>query len=160
MHFWLTVAISFLSFACVAQNGGNNVFSFLEIPLTAKSSAVGGDLINNKGEIEAISDNPSLLDSTLHNDLLFSYVNYIGDINLGYVAYAYQYKDKGTFAASIANVNYGDFVQTNDFGDELGAFKVADYQFNLSFSKSLNDYFSVGTTLKNIYSAMIGRAHV
>lgn len=137
-----------------AQVGGTNTYNFLKLPLSARVAALGGNLICVKdGDINLASDNPSLLDSSMDNKLASNYVNYFTDVNYANVLYAKHYKKTGTFSAGFNYINYGQFTQADDNGTVTGEFKAGDYAFNMGYGRALDSSFSVGGTLKTIYSA-------
>lgn len=148
--FSILIVLSVLSFA---QTGGKSVYSFLKVPVSAKSSAIGGSVVSLRGDLQFAFDNPALLDSSVNNDIVLSYINYVADINFGNVSYAKHVEGIGTFAAGLTYANYGQFTSTNDFGDEIGFFSASDYNLTLAYSKPFNEYFNIGVALKNVYSA-------
>ncbi len=132
-----------------AQTGGNAIYKFMDIPVTARQSAFGGKMVPVKdNDFNSILSNPSLLNSSMSKSLGFSYVNYIADVNYFYAAYSQHYEKIGSFAASIQALNYGKFKTADATG-----FTAADYCFNIQYARPLKDStFSVGGTLKTIYS--------
>ncbi|MBL0340508.1 MAG: type IX secretion system protein PorQ [Bacteroidetes bacterium] len=106
-------------------------------------------------DLNLVFGNPALLNPEMNKQLTFSGVSYFADIKYGYVAYARDIKQLGTFAAGMHYVNYGDFTETDDTGQKLGEFKAGEYSLNLSWARPLYDSsFTVGVTLKTIYSSL------
>jgi hypothetical protein len=155
MKKYIFLTCLFFSVVTFAQTGGKSVYSFLNVPTSAKSSSAGGSVVSLRGDLQFIADNPASLDTSVSNDIILSYINFIGDINFGNVAYA-KHSDKlgVTIAGYLTYANYGDFIETNNLGEEIGEFKARDYNLGISFSKPVNDYFNVGISLKNIYSSL------
>ena len=125
-HILLTVALLFplLSFC---QLGGNNTYEFLNLPASARSTSMGGAVVSlPDGDLNLVADNPALLDSNMDNHLSLSYVNYLADINLGYVSYARKFGKVGVFSQGIQYIDYGKFTETDVTGLELGAFKAGE----------------------------------
>ncbi len=139
----------------VAQIGGNKTFSFLDLPVPARSNALGGatTAIWDK-DVNLGYSNPALLNPDCHKQLSFNYVNFVSDVNYGNFLYAHQLKKHGTFGAGLQYFNYGKFDGRTEFDVETGNFKAADYSLNLSFAKTLNQdsTLSLGVSLKTIYS--------
>lgn len=136
-----------------AQIGGEKVFNFLDIPVSARQGALGGNTIAIKDDDANLTiDNPSLLTPTLSNSLTFTYLNYFSDINLGYFSYIKDVKKYGTFSAGIKYIDYGDFLETDEGGNTLGNFTASEYAFILGWGKRIDSSFSVGANLKPIYS--------
>lgn len=136
-----------------SQLGGKATYSFLDIPVSARSASLGGKNISTiNGDINSIEDNPALLDSQYVNNLSLTYINYIADINTGYVGYANTVKNWGVFHVGLHYFNYGKFTRANYLGDILGEFSAADYSLNISYAKYFDSTFTVGATLKHIFS--------
>jgi hypothetical protein len=60
----------------------------------------------------------------------------------------------GTAVAGIQYINYGSFIEANEFGDILGNFTAAEYTLNLSYSYNLDSTLSIGATLRPVYSVL------
>lgn len=140
----------------MGQIGGDNTYEFLNLSSSARIAAMGGKLVPVKdNDLNLVFCNPALLNPEMDQQLTFSGVSYFADIKYGYAAYARSFEKYGSFAAGMHYVNYGDFTETDNTGQELGSFKAAEYSLNLSWSRPLADSnFTVGATLKTIYSSL------
>jgi hypothetical protein len=137
------------------QIGGRGTYEFLNLSAPARIVALGGTLISVKDrDLNLAINNPSLLDSNMHNNLSLSYVNYLADIQYGYATYSRTYKNLGSFSAGIQFVDYGQFSSADVAGEILGHFTSAEYALNLSYSRPINSFFSFGSTVKTIYSKL------
>ncbi|MAX79470.1 MAG: hypothetical protein CL843_04750 [Crocinitomicaceae bacterium] len=138
-----------------AQVGGQSTYTFLTMPSSARAASMGGDFISIKdSDLNLVVDNPALLDSNLHNHLTLSYINWLADINIGYGAYARNYKGIGTFSAGLQYINYGTFKQADAAGNITGEFNAGEYAGDISYSRTIDSNWSVGATVKLIYSNM------
>jgi hypothetical protein len=137
-----------------AQMGGNNTYEFLNLPVSARVSALGGNLIPVKdNDLNVSLINPSLLTDSMSNNLALSYINYFADVNYGYVAYAKHFDNIGNFSAGIHYLDYGNFIRADEVGNTYGTFGANEMSFNLAYAKSILDTnLTVGVTLKTIYS--------
>lgn len=134
------------------QIGGNSSFSFLNIPVSARSSSLGGSSIGFKdADINMVYDNPSNLDSSLHNHFSANYINFVSDINAGSFYYARKVK-KGALGIGMQFLGYGKFEQREANGDLTGEFKAGDYALNVGYGRSFKSVFSVGGNVKLVYS--------
>ena len=141
------------SFVSSAQIGGSNTYEFLNIPISARVAGLGGNIIAVHDNDPTIAlGNPSLLNAEMNGMVTFSYLNYFADINHGFVSYVKDFKKAGTFSAGIRYLNYGEFLETDEGGNELGSFTAAEYAFVLGWGKNIDSSFSVGANLKPIYS--------
>lgn len=137
-----------------SQIGGTQVYQFLNLPVNARLAALGGTVLSVKDrDLNMAFQNPAVLNKEMSNQFTFNYNPYFADIKSGYVAYAKHYDSIGTFSAGIQFLKYGEFDQTDATGAVLGTFKASDYSFNIGYGRQLDSNFSVGATLKTIYSS-------
>lgn len=142
---------SLLSFA---QIGGTNTYEFLNIPVSARVGALGGNVIAvNDNDPTFSLANPSLLNPEMSGMVTFSYLNYFTNINQGYVSYVRDFKKLGTFSAGIKYISYGSFDEYDEAGNELGTFSASEYAVIFGWAKQIDTSFSVGANLKPIYSS-------
>lgn len=133
--------------------GGNNVYQYLNIPASARVASLGGTYIAVKDDdINSGMQAPSLLNSEMDKALAFSGVTYADGIKFGNVAFAKHYDKLGTFIASMNYAGYGQFMETDEFGNIVGTFKAADYALAFGYGRELNKYFSYGAAIKFLYS--------
>lgn len=135
-----------------SQVGGEHVFRTLNIPGSAQVAGIGGSyipVVNN--DLELALFNPSILDSSMNNQLSLSYVNYFSDINFGYAAFA-KTINKRTYSASVRYMDYGKLKETDITGVEIGNFTSNDMivSFGTGFRADTN--WTIGANLKFIYS--------
>jgi hypothetical protein len=144
----------FTAFITRSQVGGNNTFEFLNLPISARVSSLGGNLLTARdNDLNVALVNPSLLTDSMDNNVALSYINYFADVNYGYVAYAKKIKNIGVFSAGLQYLDYGKFIRADDIGNTDGTFSANEMSFNVSYARSILDSnFTVGATLKTIYS--------
>ena len=151
LYFLFTIAISSSAFSKV---GGNNTYEFLNLPISARVTALGGNLISTRdNDLNVSLANPALLTDSMNNNVALSYINYIGDISYGYAAYAKHIDKIGNFSAGIQYLNYGKFIRADESGNTDGSFGANEMSFNVSYARSVFDSnLTMGATLKTIYS--------
>jgi hypothetical protein len=139
-----------------AQVGGNATYQFLNLPFSARTAALGGNLICVKDDdINLIAQNPSLLSSSMHNKLALNYVNYFTNVNYGYTTYARTWEKIGNFSAGMQFLDYGHFERADETGALEGSrFYASEYCLNLGYSRELDSMFTLGAQLKTIYSTL------
>jgi hypothetical protein len=144
----------FSAFITRSQVGGNNTYEFLNLPISARISSLGGNLLTAKdNDLNIALVNPALLTDSMDNNIALSYINYFDDVNYGYVAYAKKFKKVGVISAGLQYLDYGKFIRADEIGNTDGSFSANETSFNLSYAKSILDSnFTVGATLKTIYS--------
>ena len=136
-----------------SQVGGKYIYSFLDLPVPARTAALGGNTIAVKdGDINMSLQNPALLSDKTNNMMAFNFTKYIGDIKYAYFVYGKSFKDIGHFAVGIQQVGYGSISERDEYGTEVRIIHANDYSFNLSYAFQKDSVFSYGVTLKTIYS--------
>ncbi|MFT4753513.1 MAG: hypothetical protein ACI85Q_001056 [Salibacteraceae bacterium] len=137
-----------------AQVNSSQTYKFLNLPTSARSAAMGGSFISSGSpDLNLVADNPSVLDSTMDKLATISYINYLSDISMGYVAYSKYYQGIGTFSGGLQFMGYGDFIRADETGNQYGTFKAGDYAFDVSYGRAIDSLFSIGASMKFIYSS-------
>lgn len=136
-----------------AQIGGSAAFPSLDLPLSARSAALGGNCMAiNDNDINLATWNPSMLSPKMHTQLAFSFADYFADVKYGYAGFAYHVDKVGTFAFTATRVDYGKFRETDITGATIGEFSAGEYGINIGYSRALDSNFSIGATGKFIQS--------
>lgn len=152
-----TASILILLFPIIiyGQLGGEYVYDFLTIPSSPRSAALGGSAIGiNDGDINLAFENPALYSKYTDGKLGLNYINYISDINIATTSYAKHIANLGTFGVGIQYLDGGEFIAADENGIKTGTFNAKEMAFNLSYTKSFDSTFSIGATLKPIYSKL------
>lgn len=149
----LLLSLSLLSVGAFSQLGGQYTYGLLNLNTSARSGALGGSLIaSNNPDISIVNENPAYLGMGLDNQLNLSYINYFADIQYGRVAYSFKTEKYGSFATGLFYLNYGDFIEANEYGEITGEFQAAEYTFDLSWGFRVDSVLSVGVNVRPIYS--------
>lgn len=154
--FWGTMVGLLLTLGPLqAQIGGDNVYDFLNLPASARITALGGSLITVKdSDISLAASNPAALNSEMHNVLTFNQNFHVSDITNSYAAYG-RHIDKWntTFHVGFQSINYGDFQATDEFGNINGTFNASEFAMTIGAGRELYERMSVGMNLKVISSS-------
>lgn len=135
--FLFTVSLSISAFS---QVGGNNTYEFLNLPISARVTALGGNLISTRdNDLNVSLTNPALLTDSMSNNVALSFINYLGGVSYGYVAYAKHFDKIGNFSAGIQYLNYGKFIRADESGNTDGTFGANEMSLNVSYAHSVFD---------------------
>ena len=143
----------FLPLSILAQIGGTNAFSFIDVAFSARAEAMGGAaiaIVDN--DVSLVQSTPSLLNPAMDNELAFWFTDYFSDINILGFSYAKKLKEVGVFSASIKAINYGNFEYNDEAGNHLGSFSAHDQVFTLGFGKPLNKKITLGVNINLLNS--------
>lgn len=137
------------------QIGGTATWTFLSLTNSARIAALGGkNVALNDGDLNLAFQNPALLSDSCHNNLVLNYVNEFAGLNYGYASYARHIKRIGNFATGIHYINYGTFTAADETGTITGQFKAAEYAMLLMYSYPIDSCWTVGITVKPVYSQL------
>jgi hypothetical protein len=153
------IALVLLAFlfvnASIAQLGGQQMFSSLSIPASARESALGGSMLAMKdGDINLAFRNPSLLDSATANKVAIGYIDYFAKTNTGVFGYARNITPKMTAALGVQYLGHGQMDETDELGNVIGQFSASDFTAGLGVGYRLDSLFNLGAGVKMVYSTL------
>ncbi len=153
----ILISIPFVSYAGDPTRKGTAGADELLIPVGARSIATGGAFISTISGVEAIYYNPAGLDLMTGSEAMFSYMNYIADINVTYFALGTRLGDLGSLALDYKSLNFGDIpITTVNSPDGTGQTYSPSYVIvGLTYSKVLTDRVSAGTSVKFIHEGIM-----
>lgn len=133
--------------------GGNATFSFLQLPYTAKATALGGVNISTTHDLGLAMFNPALLHSDMDGELQASVKPYYASIQQYDVSGARFWTKKNIVIGwGVHYMDYGNIQMTDVVGNDLGTFTPRDYALQVSMSTKYMELFQIGTTIKWIHS--------
>ena len=124
----------------------------LFIPVGARGIATGGAFGSNLTGLESVYYNPAGLDILQGAEAIFSYMNYIADINVSYFGASTNLGDFGSIALTFKTFDFGDIpITTAEFPDGDGrTYSPSFLTLGLTYSKLITDRISIGTSFKLI----------
>ena len=146
--------MSISSFAQEPYRVGTTSASFLEIGIGGAGIAMGDAYVASAGDLSAIYWNPAGLALLKSNEALFMYQPWVVDVNSMFSGFALPIPGVGTIALGVFGLNYGDIdVTTLEYQRGTGEqYTAMDYNFNLSYARSIVQWFSFGASFKYINS--------
>lgn len=131
------------------QLGGESTYQFLNLPLSARTAALGGKIAaSDDADISLVFSNPSLLDSTMRNNIDMSYINYISDVNYASAIYSFDAPKIGTVAIGLQQLGYGHFDRANTAGVIEGTFRCNETNLSMLYSYRIDSSVRIGASLK------------
>ena len=145
--------ISLLS-ASIAQTGGDKVYRFLDLPVSARVSAMGGKLFSVREDKPALAImNPSMLNPSMSMGTSLNLVDYFADALYGHLNYIHDFEKVGTFNFAFNFASYGAFQGYDMYGNQTGTFSAGDFALITGYGKEFVDsMFSMGMNVKWIFS--------
>lgn len=134
--------------------GGQTVYNFLRLPVSAQTSAVGGETVSLiSHDLSIVHQNPAFLRPYHHNQLSLTFTPMSAGINQYYLAGSMHSPKLATsFATQIQYIGYGSITATDPSGNTMGNFHPRDYHIQLSASRSYLEKWQYGTSLQFIQS--------
>ena len=138
---------------CIYSQNTSKSFSFINLEYSARSSAMGGDLISiYDNDLSLAQIAPSLLNKNMHNGLGFSFVDYFSDIKMVSFYYSKHFKAIGSISFGANSNSYGEFNLTNEVGVQNSTFNAKDQVFTFGIGRKLSDKFSLGVNIRLLSS--------
>lgn len=149
--FAMTIALVFAALGIKAQN--SNTYEFLNIPVSARAAALGGQNITViENDYTMASQNPALLPCLSQRNVSLSYMHYIKGVNIAAASFSSFVNDRLGWAVGAQYMGYGKMTRADVYGNKQGEFGAKDMALTASFSYEFNDYWSGGVTGKFLYS--------
>ena len=138
------------------QRGGERIFEFVQLPTSARSTALGGSqiaaLTNDYG---LVGGNPAMLNPEMDKTFIFQHDFYFDGISNGYAGYAKYFPGmKSMIHAGVHYAAYGKFTAADEQGNVQGEFKANDLSLQAGISKVLNERMSGGVLVQYIQSTL------
>ena len=140
-------------FAGGQDRAGTAAAPELRIPVGGQYLALNGSAVAYASGLEAIYWNPAGVYLNNSNaSAIFSFREYIADMNMSYVAVSGNFGDFGTLAVSFRNLNVGDInVTTIQQPDGTGEIISPTYfVLGFTYSRVLSDRISIGANFNFI----------
>lgn len=155
----------FVAFAAVAgvlffahradgQPGPASTFSFLRLEPSARAAALGGAFSAVYGDdVNVLFYNPALLNEDAHRALSLSYLNHLGGVNAGFLAYGRHVEPLGgTVAAGLRFVGWGEMTGYDETGEETGHFGASNTALTISYARADGPHLRLGGSLHAAFS--------
>jgi len=150
----LLISLIIFSTTSTAQIGGSKVYEFLNLPASARITALGGKHITVRDDDLAFAlSNPAALNDTMHHQLTFNHSFHLSDIGQGFAGYGHHsQKLNTTFLFGVQYINYGDFQLTDELGNINGQFDASEYAITIGAGRSVYERLDIGANIKVITS--------
>ena len=128
-----TASILALPASAQIENSG---FPVLQLEPSARTAAMAGSstaLLDSGSGV--LFSNPALLSPQADGRIEFSWLNHLSDIRAGWVAYGKDMGTRGSYAAGIRYLSFGQFDERNELGEKTGTFSAADLALTIGGSR-------------------------
>lgn len=135
-----------------SPNLGTSGATFLQIPVGARETSMGGAAVGLTDNVSSVFWNPAGLAKINSFQASFTYMKWFEMFDLNAAAVAFDAGDAGVFAANMLVFSTGQMeITTEKEPNGTGQFFDAqDIALGISYARFLTDRFSVGLTVKYI----------
>lgn len=131
---------------------------FLRIEPDSRISAMGNAGVALANDPNAVFWNPAGLGFQTSPQVAFTHVNWLPELDAGlfyeYLAGAYHVEGVGTFGAHLSFFNLGESEIRTRQNDFVGDFNSYDFALGFSYARLIGETFSVGGSVRGIYSRL------
>lgn len=133
-------------------NLGTAGAQFLQLPVGARSEAMGGAAVGLTDDASSVFWNPAGMVKVKNVQAHFSYMNWFDLFDFNAASLVYNNGDMGTFGASMIIFSTDQMeITTEEEPNGTGRyFDASDIALGISYAKYLTDRFSVGLTVKYV----------
>ncbi len=131
-----------------------STYKFLLLDTNPKAAALAGSFVSNNDDPNVVFYNPAGINLLTGTPISVSYLNHLMDINSASAVISKEFADIGRFSAAVKYINYGDFIESDNSGRNLGNFGANDVAFVVGYGNELDENFYYGANVKFIYSGI------
>jgi len=148
----LTIAIVYFSCYAHAQTG-TTVYNFLNVPVSARQAALGGDAISVRDfDVNFTAVNPALMNLDMDNRIGINYSSYLADSKLGSINYVKDLSEGHFLSVNARVLDYGKMPRTDENGQVNGEFSAMDASIGLGYAFQFEEDFTIGANVNYITS--------
>ena len=141
---------------------GTTIANFLKIGVGPRAVAMGSAFSAVANDASAVYWNPAGIIYVDRSDLFTGYMDWIMDLELHQVSYVRNQNNIGSFGISINTLKMDD-IEVTTLSDPEGDGTYAgasDLVVGLTYARKLSAYFSLGVTLKTLYSQIANESAI
>ena len=153
----LTFILLWLSVTTLTAQESQQAYTFLKLPVSARSAALGGENITViEDDASLMFSNPALLSSVTDRTVSLNYMTYMEGTYVGSASFNRIFKEKVSVAASAQRIGYGNIKQTTADNQFVGDFYANEFAVAAYCSYMLTERIAGGITAKFISSSIGG----
>lgn len=140
------VSLAVFSTCSLAQDG-TNVYPFLNIPVSARQAALGGDAVSIRDfDVSMSAVNPALMNIEQDKMISLNYTSYLADSKYGTISYVKDLNYGHLIGIHGKYMDYGSMPRTNESGEVSGDFGAMDATVGLSYAYQFEDEWTIAAS--------------
>lgn len=164
------ISVSVLLFTTIllAQEG-TNVYPFLNIPMSARHAALGGDAVSVRDyDVSFAAVNPGLMNLEQDEMISLNYASYLSDSKYGTISYVKDLEEGHLVSLNARYMDYGKMPRTDESAVIDGEFGAMDASIGLGYAYQFDEDWTIAGSASFVSSridnytsmAVVGNAGV
>ncbi|OWR14160.1 type IX secretion system protein PorQ [Chryseobacterium sp. VAUSW3] len=164
------ISVSVLLFTTIllAQEG-TNVYPFLNIPVSARQAALGGDAVSVRDyDVSFAAVNPGLMNLEQDEMISLNYASYLSDSKYGTISYVKDLEEGHLVSLNARYMDYGKMPRTDESAMIDGEFGAMEASIGLGYAYQFDEDWTVAGSASFVSSridnytsmAVVGNAGV
>ena len=152
---WLTCILLLSTSLMKGQTlGGRTAYTFMKLQPSLVAAASGGTNVSlMTDEVSIAFQNPALLSDKMHGRLAANFNSLYAGISHFSLYQAYTHDKLNThFGLGLVYLNYGNMIETDPAGNEIGSLRPRDFMVQFSAARQYLNKWMYGATFKVIHS--------
>ncbi len=146
-----------LSLACsslfLSAQNGENVYPFLNIPVSARQAALGGDAVSVRDQDPSFAIiNPSLMNLDMEERIAINYGSYLAGSNYGTIGYVKDLQYGHLLSVNARYMDYGKMPRTDESGTVNGEFGASDAAIGVGYAYQFENDWTIGGSVNFVNS--------
>ena len=134
---------------------GTNVYPFMNIPVSARQAALGGDAVSVRdSDVNFAAVNPALLNIDMHNQVAINGAMYLAGSTYGTANYARDLQEGHLITVNARFMDYGKMPRTDEAGTVNGEFGAMDASIGAGYAYQFEDEWAIGANVNFITSSI------
>lgn len=123
---------------------GTNVYPFLNIPVSARQAALGGDAVSVRDfDVSFAGVNPGLMNLEQDQMLSVNYASYLADSKYGTVSFVKDLEEGHLLGFNARYMDYGKIPRTDESAEISGEFGAMDASIGLAYAYQFDEDFTI-----------------
>ena len=123
---------------------GTNVYPFLNIPVSARQAALGGDAVSIRDfDVSFVGVNPGLVNLDQDEMISVNYASYLADSKYGTISYVRDLEEGHLIGFNARYMDYGKMPRTDESAEISGDFGAMDASLGLSYAYQFDEDFTI-----------------
>ncbi|UBB90130.1 type IX secretion system protein PorQ [Candidatus Kaistella beijingensis] len=165
----LSVASALFCSTLLFSQVGENVYPFLNVPVSARQAALGGDAVSVRDyDVSFSAANPGLMNLEQDRMISVNYASYLAGSNYGTISYVRDLGEAHLIGFNAKYMDYGKMPRTDESATINGEFGAMDASVGLSYAYQFEEDWTVAGSANFVTSkidnytsmAVVGNAGV